>query len=310
MVVLSGQRLLQRWSLKTFEREKVVPLPGKATVLKALMGCNSLGPLVLWSGGPVELWDVQAMKPIEPKGKRVGGRNQWNPTLNISANGQAVIWSHAGLSPSAFSLMRITRGNTTTVLLGGLATSSFALLNTDASLVFSHGLRQGIFNGNWQAIPAQKLNQSGLIPTEDPRFFLAVSRTNDGKNSAVSFCIASSCRSVFTLNNLEPLSASASSGRKGHFLHEPRVHYLPEANLFVTLPEGNEKIIVRNFDLLATLEKSSKPYLFVLSTPKLTARPGTRYVYQLDVKSKSGGLNFKCESGPEGLAISQAGRLT
>jgi hypothetical protein len=309
MIVLPGP-LLQRVSLKTFEREKTVPLPGGPPVLKALMGCNSTGPLVLWSGSSVELWDVETMKPMKTRGKRVGGRNQWDPKLAISADGRSVIWGHAGLSPTAFSIMRIIDGKTTTVQPSTKSTSSTPRLNADGSLVFCSGHNNGVFRPDGRAIPAAELKPLAMFPTEDPRFFLALRRTNKGRNTAVLFCLASESRPIYTMEDLEPLTASAWPSNQGHAFGAPRAHYLPDANLFVTLPELNEKVIVRKFELLKALDKTSKPYLFVLSVPPRTVVAGSQFAYQIDAKSKAGGVAFKLTAGPEGMAISDDGRLT
>jgi len=58
------------------------------------------------------------------------------------------------------------------------------------------------------------------------------------------------------------------------------------------------------------MSRTTTPDPFVFSDPSPLAKPGATYSYQLEVLSKKGGLNFKLESGPEGLAVSPTGKVT
>ena len=51
MVVLPGEKVIQRYDLRTFQREKAVPVPEGLIVAQAKMGYDSQGPLALWGGG-------------------------------------------------------------------------------------------------------------------------------------------------------------------------------------------------------------------------------------------------------------------
>ncbi len=61
---------------------------------------------------------------------------------------------------------------------------------------------------------------------------------------------------------------------------------------------------------MAALEKSNVDYLVVTSRPPPYAKKGQEYVYTLSVKSKKGGVTYKLDSGPKGMAIDGAGKLT
>ncbi len=67
--------------------------------------------------------------------------------------------------------------------------------------------------------------------------------------------------------------------------------------------------MLRRVNLAEQLEKSDTDYLVVVSRPP-TAKPGTAFSYKLEVLSKKGGVKFKLESGPEGLAVSDKGEVT
>src|SRR5262249_30633333 len=90
---------------------------------------------------------------------------------------------------------------------------------------------------------------------------------------------------------------------------EPRVHYLPSASVLLSLPQSNDRVVVRSFNLLDALNKSGADYLFVASLPLTRVKAGTRYAYNLDVKSSADGVNCKLENGPEAMTVSDGGEL-
>ncbi len=71
ILVLPGDKLMQRWSLKTFKRERIAPLPGKGTTYRALMGENGDGPLLL-GAEDAKLVDVETMEPLPIEGNIAG----------------------------------------------------------------------------------------------------------------------------------------------------------------------------------------------------------------------------------------------
>src|SRR5262249_25581075 len=71
MVVLPDSNIIQRWDLRTFEREAPAPLALKGTVKALCMGSASHGPLLVGGAdgptplGGVAFLDVQTFKPLE-----------------------------------------------------------------------------------------------------------------------------------------------------------------------------------------------------------------------------------------------------
>jgi hypothetical protein len=102
----------------------------------------------------------------------------------------------------------------------------------------------------------------------------------------------------------------AYDGEGGGRGADKRILFLPEAKLIITIPARNDKMVLHRFDVEEALEKSGIDYLYVTSQAPLTAKKGDTYSYQLAVKSKKGGLKYKVESGPKGMTISDAGRIT
>ena len=65
VLVMPGQRLMQRWSLTNMEREKISRISGDDIIKKALLGASATdqGPLLL-AGKQAVLYDLRTLKPL------------------------------------------------------------------------------------------------------------------------------------------------------------------------------------------------------------------------------------------------------
>jgi mono/diheme cytochrome c family protein len=305
LVVLPGEKVVQRYDLRTFQREKTAPVPGGGSVQIALMGYNSQGPLALWSGDAVELLDVDKMEPMEIEGGGIGGRAQYGFTLRVSPDGQVFVAWHNGIYPSSFAIMRLNgRKATMQRFDGGSQNERWVMPNADGSNLIE-GISH-ILSENLNSYAASDLKDWVVLATADPRFFLAASGLQ------VSICTTSDRRRVFSVTEKSMQGMNRASGPTSWFLfnrEEARVRFLPDANLLVFLPMDDKQIVVRPFDLMRELEKDGKEYLFLPSRPKTHAKAGTLFVYQIEVKSKSAGVTYKLENGPEGMTASAGGEV-
>ncbi len=64
-----------------------------------------------------------------------------------------------------------------------------------------------------------------------------------------------------------------------------------------------------HLDIDKAMEESGIDYLLVTSRAPSAVAPGEAYRYPIVVKSKKGGVNYKLESGPEGMTMSKEGEL-
>ena len=298
MVVLPGGRIVQRWSLTDFQREKTVAVPNSFDVRKIVMGSNSQGPLLLFSKTNGILFDIDRMKQIKVEGGMLTGHRKWGLNISVSADGRTMMgWIDSG-SGATHSMMRID-GNRTTLSRGqgGLYGDHWVQPNSDNSLVLTNG--GALYTPDLKRISADWLSGHNLHPTEDPRLFIATRGT--GNKSEILICTSADRRVIYTHKGLSEMPGlKAIAG-------EPRVRYLSNAHALLTLPDTNDRIVARKLDLMQALEASEQKYLFVLSFPRAAAVPGMRYRYPLEVKSKLGGLSYTLESGPEGMMISDEG---
>jgi len=89
-----------------------------------------------------------------------------------------------------------------------------------------------------------------------------------------------------------------------------RMLLLPEARALVAFPSKKAEIVVRRLDLERLLERSTAPYLLLLSRPPTRARRGSTYSYRIRAKSQSGQISYVLEVGPKDMRIDGLGRLT
>jgi serine/threonine protein kinase len=312
LVVVPGQRLLQRWDLRSGEREKTTPMPEVAVVRQALMGCNSRGPLFLFYDKSLRPWDVDKMEPAGGDNTGLGGDPTYDFQARVSADGRAVAVWHGGLSGQQYGLVRLKQPKNTIARSpdGHTFNEHWAMPNADASLVFRFG--SGIYDGDMHVLAADAFKGQILLPTEDPRFFLAI-QEEKGQTNRVSICTSVDRRVAFTLGGIEKTTSSRSSPRWG-LVHreprihtEPRVHYLPSANVLVNLPESNDCVVLRPLNLVEALKQSGQDFLVVLSRPEPRVAAGGTFTYRMEVHSRAGGLSYRIEAGPEGMTVSETG---
>jgi hypothetical protein len=101
-----------------------------------------------------------------------------------------------------------------------------------------------------------------------------------------------------------------ASGSSPDLTFDKRIIYIPEAQLLITVPMTDDRLVLRRFDLDETLEKSGLDYLFVTSVPPGIAGRGEEYRYTLSVKAKKPGVKVRLDAGPPGMKVSEAGELT
>jgi hypothetical protein len=312
MVVVPGQRLVQRWDLATGKREKTAPMPEGGPVLRAQMGCNGRGPLFLFFDKRLRQWDVEKMEPSAADDGGLGGDPSHDFQSRVSADGRSVVVWHGGISGQQYVLVRLKQPRN--ILAKSPDSHWFnehwAMPNADASLGFRFG--GGIYDGDMHILAADAFKGQVLLPTEDPRFFLAIQEETKQTNR-VSICTSVDRRVAFTLGGIEKMTSSGLNPRWGlvHWeprIHtEPRVHYLPSANVLVNLPENNDRVVLRPLDLVASLNQSGQDYIVVLSRPETQVAAGGTFTYPIEVHSKASGLRYGIEAGPEGMTVSETG---
>jgi hypothetical protein len=90
---------------------------------------------------------------------------------------------------------------------------------------------------------------------------------------------------------------------------EPRVQWLVDQKMLVTLPASNDRVIFRPWDVPALVKKSGEDYLWLASLPPHVAYKGDKLRYQISVVSRSKGLKYRLAEKPQGMSISPKGQV-
>lgn len=327
-ILLPDQHIIQRWNLNTFQRELTTTIPVEGTPQSIVMGSASHGPLLMrYSSegvadmGHFALIDpntLHALPPVNFGNMSIGviGRGLH---IRASASGDVFgMWSSA-VSPSGVGVVVMHNNKPEThyehTSLGSVIPGPDGQFIFTAGVLFNQQLRPMSPNANINNgmrsrafIPAEGLGYYISLPVSNlPASF----RNGESPTSPPSLYLVGNDQPLTTLPPMEELAAlGPEQWTSNDFTVDKRVHFFPSANLLVTVPTTNDALVLRKFDIIEALNKSGIDYLFVNSSPSTVAHKGEFYRYPLEVKSKRGGVTYKLESGPEGMAISANGVLT
>jgi hypothetical protein len=321
IVILNDQNIIQRWDLKTLEKEVAAPLD--AQVKSAAMGFASNGPLVI---NLTTMVDVASLKKLNvastPQNTPAFSLANDGYQLRASADGTVVTAWRTNSSPAGVYVGMISQGS----IRGSYQHmgDSYVLPSADGSAIFTGS--GAVYTADLKPMmnpDPQRLTR--YVPAYHPSYYLEIrygagSRVSSPRGPAfpspeVGLYTISDRRLLLTLPPLEEMtSVQANPGYYAPpsttFTIEKRYLFIPAAGVLVTIPETNDQIVVRKLDIIEAMEKAGIDYLFVDSSPRRAVAKGEDYEYRLAVRSKKGGVKYTLESGPTGMRISDDGVLT
>ncbi|AMV22811.1 hypothetical protein VT84_00265 [Gemmata sp. SH-PL17] len=310
--------VVQRWNLKTFEKELTVANPLKGTPRQLLVGHATDGPVFVV--GPNRALDGKTFKEIELGAGANGGGGmggmaghpQYPPSARVSADGRVFAWWTMGLSPSGLSSMVVGDEGAKSYYEH---TSVGAILPGPDGTLFTAG---ALYTPELKALGDAKGLSGQPIPPAHGRLFLTVSgpdRFNNKTDTKVTLRMLGEARPLVELGALagldlplDPWGAMAPGGRATLPVSD-RAFLVPDAHALVLLNGAGDKVIVHKIEVEALLEKAGIDYLFVVSRPP-AAVTGAAFSYKPEVKSKKGGVKIKLDAGPEGMKVSADGTVT
>jgi hypothetical protein len=89
-----------------------------------------------------------------------------------------------------------------------------------------------------------------------------------------------------------------------------RYQLIPRAKVLVTIGSGRDKLTLCPLDLDQAIDEAGIDFLTITSSPPGTFCPGNEFKYPIRARSKSGGLKFTLESGPNGMKVGADGVVT
>ncbi len=316
VLAFPGQKLIQRWGLDPFEREKTAPLPGQGTTRRVLLGMNSAGP-VLTCAEDAQFLDLTTLQPIKIEGPIIGGVSRYGYRIDGNAAGNVFAGFVTGLSGGGYERMRLIGNRTVRDTFGGAQGSNrWAVASADGSLMLSQG--SAMYSAQGKKLDCKWLDGCTPFPTADPRYFIAIRFAEDDARKKtvthLNICTAADRRIVHTVVGFEEMAPAGNTNDRNavaYRLHEghEHFHYVPWAHAMVTLAWSSDVVTVEKFNLIESLERTGTDYLFVTSVPPSAASRGRTFQHALAVASKAGGVKFTLESGPKDMSLSPPGQL-
>ncbi len=307
-VCLPGANVVQRWSLRTFEREVTVASPVVGNLKAACMGWASQGPLLLISDRESRFVHPRTLRPLELQGTNGPVQPRLGPDARASGDGTVFTCMEGSGSVRVY----IIREGIVTQHAGG--TSSFiSAPGADGSFICT---MIGVYTPEMNEI-YPKTNQNGLIvspfvASKQGRMFFRIGQGGHDGPKNFNFFLYGHDRPIAVFPNFVGFDSQKNTYAEGAGRRSADRRYLllPQAEVLVALPATNDRLLLRKFNVRELLEKSGVDYLVVTSAAPRQAIRGMIYRYDLTVLSKRGGLRYKVESGPPGMQITPQGRLT
>jgi hypothetical protein len=181
------------------------------------------------------------------------------------------------------------------------STSGYLAVGDRGHIYTSKG---GVYSSDIKLI--RKISGQHLFPGIGGSLFMGMD-----KNGHLSIYVAGTTSPVATIHDMTYLKDYKDNSHwKTTFTLNRRLIFNPQFNSIIIIPDTNDKIIHRGFDLESTLKSSGIDYLFIISQARTVARRGQKYTYKIKAKSNSGGITYDLEFGPDGMKISKDGTLT
>jgi hypothetical protein len=317
--MLRDQNLFVRYDLETLEKELTVPVPEIGQIDGLIIGCASTGAGIIMTRDGPRFMDVNTLKVLDA----VQTAQRWRPhpqyplSVRASADGTTYAAWEPGLSPSGLRLLQI-QGNQL-VAKDEHDSAGILIPSYDGSLLFTS---TGLYSPDLKPIAREEFRGSSCFPAYHPNYFLQYKSGSDiyspsrdrNTKPKLSFYATGDRKLLFSTTDYEELIPADQErgpfGGRNALPIDKRIHFFPAANLLLTISDNREEIVLRRLNIIEQMEKSGIDYLFVSSLPATVARAGQRYEYPVTVSSRKGGVTYKLDSGPEGMAIAADGKIT
>jgi hypothetical protein len=323
LVVLCDSRVLQRWDLTTGQREVAAPLPVEGVVKSVSMGAASGGPLLVhWAVGTgaldhaqFDLVDIESLKSHHVAAQGAGHRGtsyRDQTQIRASDDGRTFGMWEQGVSPGGLQVL----------VLGESSARSFYEHETVGHVVPSSDGRfictsSGIFSQELRRLDRPGGPATMAVPSHGGGFFLrgALPDLFSSRETVPTVTLSVYMESdlgqpIATIPNLDILPPRTDYGGSQTLPIDKRVHLVPAAQMLVTIPGTNDRLVAQRFDLEEALDKLGVDYLFVTSTPPTHVKSGSQFEYAVGVKSKKGGVTYRLDSAPDGMNVSPTGVIT
>ena len=287
---------LERWSLTTFELEKTAFPPFKDDIKMVLMGHASNGPVVV-NG---QFLDLESFKFLPIKFVNGG----WEADARLYPSGDGTVFARwGGYNRNSVTFVfegsevrRNEEGNLGHVLPG-----------PDGKTVFTG---KGVLSRMLKRNEPDDASYGYCVPAVRGDYFLSITPAPPGRSGGgFNVYLRGVTQPIAKLDQANHGLHFDSAGGDSYAMWS-RVVFVPDAKFIALLPKGSDQIVLYKFDAEAALATSGLDYLIVTSAAPREVRAGATFTYAIKVKSKHGGVTYKLDSGPKGMAVSADGVVT
>ena len=116
---------------------------------------------------------------------------------------------------------------------------------------------------------------------------------------------------LLTVHGLDEMSviARVRDWFSGGLATDKRFLFIPAAQLLITIPPTNDRVLLRRLEIDKALEKAGADELFVTTPLLLLVTAGHQLDHQIMAKSKKGGIKYSLTNGPDGLTVTPDGKV-
>jgi S1-C subfamily serine protease len=344
ILLYPNEKLIQRYNLKSMTAESTAQKqPIQARIQNIVMGCDSDGPiLAYWSdargagpfpSGPSRCSFIDPVTLKVLKMERQGSAADADPTavrsfrlqhstvqdrIQLRASPDGALFGSwcTSTGPSGIQIIAVRGGSIEGHYLHEDAGHIVPAADGKTLCTGYRGRRR---SDGTDFDPKHRTGPSAetLVPSASPAYYLSISGFNDTHAPSqgpfsLTVRLASNDSDVITIRDLAEMAGSSrrpQSDQDGMTI-DKRFHFIPQANLLITIPPSNDRLVLRRLDLDRAIENSPRPLLFVGSPSEISARPRQKLVHQVVARSSGGTVRYELTSGPAGLSVTPDGTLS
>lgn len=316
-----GSRIIQRFNIRTQTRELSRNFPFTGPLKAISMGYGGNGPLLLVHGngsGSLDtlnwlFYDPQNFAKSDITMERMPHNSSYRDLIHIrpSMDGSVFgVWATSH-SPSGIEAI-VLKGNRARAYYEH-DSSAFVVPNHDGARLYT---TQGVlYSLQLDSMPQNRTRSLPKLPSTLPEYDLSL--TSDALQFARTSNESTTTISIHTQGDTEPLVSLSdvplpvySIARDSDMSVDRQIWFAPQAKMLVVARQGTDVLYVRRVDIEELMEKSDIDFLYVNSRPPTSIKVGEKLKYQIETRSKRGGVTYSLESGPKGMDVSDSGLVT
>jgi len=314
VLLIHGQRLIQRYDLETLKLELTMPVNISGQPSGVTMGCAANGPLLIKADTISQFLDLHSLQKHK---RKIISRFPLDTYSEVrcSANGLVFVQWDPSSNPVGLGIVAFDEGDMVSRDLrsGGPQESLFLLKNYGGGGASGAVLpgADGKYCYGQRAAWETKNRRAGGIDVGGPVFPEVNGKlfVKDDKKE-FSFYSQGSKEKIVSLPMPEILKTTRIAATSRHGWKQEGRYFISQANLMILVPDSRDKLFLIRANVQNLTRIANADTLVINSTPRKRARPGDVYRYQMQAVSSGKNISYSFKSCPDGMDISATGLIT